>query len=225
MTQSMMAQVLSLYASASVIDRLHLAIRWYLCPFDKISGYVPKGGLIVDVGCGHGAFAALLALRSPQRQVLGVEVAAHKLRVGRLATAHLPNLLLVQGNALAIPARQCQAITILDVAYLMPPEVQETLLAHCHERLAPGGTFLLKDVDTKPYWKFWLCNAEEWFVGRLVSRLTGQQFHVQPVRAFYYRQAADWAEALRRIGFRRVQTVRLDQGLCHPHVLIISQKG
>jgi 2-polyprenyl-6-hydroxyphenyl methylase/3-demethylubiquinone-9 3-methyltransferase len=224
MKDSLTSRAMELYADVSVGDRLHMEIRRRLCPFELVAGYLPPAGLTVDLGCGHGLFSTLLALQSPERTVLGVELVTHKLQVGTQAAAHLPNLTLVRGSALAIPAQHCQSISVLDVAYLMPLKVQMALLSHCYERLTPDGIFLLKDIDTAPRWKFALSYAEEWLVGKLLSRVAKEQFNAQRVRSFHFHSAAHWLRALSQAGFVGVQAVRLDRGYPHPHLLLIGRK-
>src|SRR5205085_5702990 len=69
----------ALYASASTRVRSHAALRWRTCPFEPVVERVPESGRILDVGCGHGLLAARLAMTSPRRRVLGIDVATDKI--------------------------------------------------------------------------------------------------------------------------------------------------
>ena len=43
-------------------------IRRLLCPFEDLAKFLPSEGKILDVGCGHGIFARVLAKNHPERK-------------------------------------------------------------------------------------------------------------------------------------------------------------
>ena len=209
--------LIAAYPALARSDRLHMIIRWRVCPLRAIAACVPAQGAIVDLGCGHGLFAQLLARDFVARTVIGVDLDARKIAVAdQLA---LPNLRFVTGDAATTDLPPVQAVTIIDVLYLVPYQAQERLLAACAERLAPGGLIVLKDMAERPRWKAWLNWLEETLAVR-VLRITASDESGR----FYFRPRAEWQAVLARLGFA-VETIPMDRGYYHPHVVFVARKN
>ncbi len=208
--------LLSAYPALSARERLHMAIRWRVCPLPAIASHVPDQGLIVDLGCGHGLFAQLLAQESPDRTVVGIDMDAAKIALAQ--TLELPNLRFIVGDVAEVEVPPVQAVTILDVFYLLPYPVQERLLAVCADKLAPDGVIVLKEMAERPRWKVWLNWLEETLAVR-VLRITASDGSGR----FYFRTRAEWRALFERLGFA-VETVPLDRGYYHPHVIFIARR-
>jgi 2-polyprenyl-3-methyl-5-hydroxy-6-metoxy-1,4-benzoquinol methylase len=204
------------YPNAPLRDRIHMAIRWLVCPLPTVAAYVPAQGTIADLGCGHGLFTQLLARQSGSRSVIGIDMDDGKIALAQ--GLRLPNLRFIAGDLAAFALPPVQAVTILDVLYLLPYAAQERLLAHCVERLAPGGKIILKEMAERPRWKAWLNGLEETLAVR-VLRLTWSDGS----RRFYFRTRAEWCALRGRLGLA-VETIPLDHHYYHPHVLFIARK-
>ncbi len=187
--------------------------RHVLAPLDQIAAYVPRCGEILDVGCGYGLFSNALALEEPRRSVVALDPAGPKVAAGRRAGRSLPNVRYLQGTIDAARGGSFDAITVLDVLYLLPPAEKRYLLACCRELLKPGGVLLLKTNDTRPRWKFLVTWLQEAIMTR--SGLTlGRGLH-------FYSEAQHRA-LLCDLGFE-VQVVRLDGWWPYPHLLFICR--
>ncbi|HET91513.1 MAG TPA: class I SAM-dependent methyltransferase [Chloroflexi bacterium] len=219
MERATLQRAQALYAGLSWRDRWHVRGRAALCPFERVADFVPRAGLIVDLGCGHGLFSHALALDGPERRIVGVELAAHKLAAARVAQSlwERPSpVRFVRGSALANPvAGPCRAILLIDVLYLFPPHHQERVLRASCERLERGGVLVLKTMDERPHWKAALNRMEEWLAVRAV-RIT-----LSEGGPFTFRSLAEWESLFRRIGFDP-QAVRLDRGYYHPHAVVVG---
>ena len=77
---------------AGLRARLRIDQRWYGSPFLAVEPFVPARGRIVDAGCGFGMFAAILALRSGEREVYGLDIDADKIARARSWFGGLPGL-------------------------------------------------------------------------------------------------------------------------------------
>ena len=204
------------YAQAPLRDRIHVAARLALCPFRRLATFVPSAGLIVDLGCGHGHLAHALAMDGPRRRVVGVDPSARKLVLANSVPNGSRRVHFVQGDALSNPvAGPCRAILLVDILYLLNRAQQEQVLRNCHDRLAPGGTLLVKTMDDRPAWKAGLSRLEEWLAVH-VLRITLCQGS-----AFAFRSLSEWAALCERIGFETL-VVRLDRGYYHPHGAIVG---
>jgi len=210
---SAVRELIAAYGELSRRDRLHMILRWWLCPRPAVAARVPAEGVIIDLGCGHGLFALLLARESAGRQVIGIDLDDRKIAVAR--QIRLPNLRFEVGDIGQIEVPSAQAVTLLDVLYLVPYDVQERLLALCAGRLAPGGVIVLKETAEVPRWKAWLNRLEETLAVRVLRITVGGRF--------YFRTRADWQALFERLGFA-VETVPLDRGYYHPHVLFVARK-
>lgn len=193
-----------------------MIIRWRVCPLRRIAALVPQSGVIIDLGCGHGLFTQLLARESATREVIGVDLDTHKIAVAQQAT--LPNLRYSASDIAVAPLPPAQAVTILDVFYLIPYPIQEQLLQTCAAKLAPGGVIVLKEMAEKPRWKVALNWLEESLAVR-VFRITDHSGGGK----FYFRERADWQHLFNQLGFS-VDTIPLDRGYYHPHVVFVARK-
>ena len=211
--------LLSGYSALTVRDRLHLSVRYLVCPLHKIAAHVPDEGVIVDVGCGHGLFAQILGRLGPKRRVLGFDLDAHKIGLAAQLSAAgsgFANLEFQVADAAQAQVPPAQAVTILDVLYLVPYAAQEKLLADCAAKLAPGGVLLLKEIAERPRWKFWANWLEESLMVRVLRLTAGRG-------GFYFRTRAQWQQLLAGLGLE-VATVDLDRGYYHAHVLFVGRK-
>jgi SAM-dependent methyltransferase len=98
-----------------------------------------EDGLVVDLGCGSGIWAAELLARG--YEVLGVDASAAMLA---LARSRAPAAAFAQGSLHDVELPPCAAITSLGecVNYGGPPSL-EPLFRRAHAALAPGGLLVL----------------------------------------------------------------------------------
>jgi len=211
--RSPLARALALYADEAPGVRLHVQARHWLCPLERIAAHVPAVGRVLDVGCGHGLFANLLALGSPAREVLGVDPMASKIAVARRVARGVPNARYAVGSAADVTDGPYDVITILHVLYLLPRPAKLALLQRCRALLAPGGLLLLKTNDRHPRWKYLWARVEE-------QVMTGLGF--TEGQGLYFLSAAQNRALLAMAGFA-AETVRLDSWLPYPHVLFVAR--
>jgi 2-polyprenyl-3-methyl-5-hydroxy-6-metoxy-1,4-benzoquinol methylase len=168
---------LAAYADQPLGARLFLRGRHILCPMKQVAREVPAAGRILDIGCGHGLFPALLASGSNQRSIVGVDPSEGKIAVARGSTRTFPSISYIEGSVLDLNDGPYDAITILDVLYLLPDELARQILAHCRKLIKPDGVFLLKTNDTRPRWKYAVVRLEEWLMVKLLRYTFGGELH------------------------------------------------
>jgi 2-polyprenyl-3-methyl-5-hydroxy-6-metoxy-1,4-benzoquinol methylase len=197
-------------------DRFHVAVRWRSCPFPQVEQHVPRAGRVLDLGCGHGAFALYLAATAPEREVTGVDVDEAKLASARRAAARavLP-VRFVQAIDGTPPDGPWDAITVVDVLYLLGRAAALALVADAARRLAPGGALVVKEIDVRPRWKYELARAQE-IVSTRVTRITeGTGVSFVPPGVL---EAAMAGAGL------VVDRVPLGGGSLHPHLLFVGRR-
>ncbi len=206
------SEVLASFSGLPPAERFHLWARAFSCPMDRLAELVPAGK-VLEVGCGHGLFSALLASRG-DRQVKGIDLDERKISHARLLEGQNGLRFAVQPLE-SEPERDWDAIAILDVLYLVPREKHRAMLEACVERLKPGGLLLLKEVGTEPRWKHAKAWLQEVAMVRLLGRTHGQAIEFLP--------ADQMAGLLRELGLR-VEVRDVSAGYTTPHVLFLGRK-
>jgi 2-polyprenyl-3-methyl-5-hydroxy-6-metoxy-1,4-benzoquinol methylase len=208
-------RVVAQYRSPGIRARTYMRIRWAICPFDRILPFVPDRGDLLDVGCGSGLWLTYLSLEKPGLRLHGVDTDPRKLDVAA-TSAIASEAQLRQASAADLPERAFDCITILDVMCLLSDELKAEVLRACHAALRPGGTMVVKDADTSPWWKYAPMATEEFVWVRIFGKTHGRP-RFQPLD--YYRQGLETA------GFRDVEAARIDRGYLHPHVVVCARKA
>lgn len=192
------------YAAAPAAVRFHVLGRFLSCPFLRVIGDLPAGARLLDLGAGHGIFAHL-ALAAGAREAVAVEPDLRKV----FHASPAPGLRVVNGYHEALRG-SFDAVTIFDVLYRLPKPEWDPLLAWVRERLAPGGVFLLKEIDpghrAKALW-----NRAQERLADLAGLTLGE--------AHSYETREQIRERLRRAGFRDFEAVEIGAGYPHAHVL------
>ena len=132
------------YRRAPLMARLFVHGRAFLSDLAFVERYVPRHGFIVDVGCGHGLFANVLAEASATRRVLGIDVDERKIATARSTVEGRPEIRFEVGDAIATAPPRCDAVTIVDVLYLLPFEAQERVLRNAAAALLEGRPLVVK---------------------------------------------------------------------------------
>ena len=170
-------------------------IRVWFNRFEVIEKHIPQKGEIVDIGCGYGLFANFLALRSPDREIVGVD---KNLRKVKYAFRGLKNTRFLTTDIKDFDLTSCQGITMIDFLHHMNSYgEQEDLLYYCYKGLSKGGTLFIKDVCFEPYYKFFL------------TRIVDNVLYIGD--RFYFRKWEAFKEVLEAMGFC-VEYVVLHQG-------------
>lgn len=107
-------------------------------------------------------------------------------------------------------------VAILDVLYAIPIAEWDALLARVFQRIAPGGTLLIKEMDPSARFKNAWNRMQERISMRVLKITMAETFNVEGVLAFVAR--------LERHGFRDVMVKRVDLGYPHPHVLFVARR-
>lgn len=213
---SPISRAIRLYGDQPLGVRAFVRCRHLLCPLSEVERQVPRDGRILDLGCGHGLFSALMAIASPQRSITGVDPSYAKIEVASQLMDKLPNATFFQGTVDDISAVGFDAITIVDVLYLLPVPEKLRILSCCHELLAPGGQLVLKTNDTHPVWKYQWARLQEVVMTGLGLTLGHGSLH--------FLSCTESAGLLEQVGFRDVQLLHLPSLLPYPHTLFTCSK-
>ena len=205
-------EVIALYRDPGVRARAYLNVRWLVCPFDRVLPLVPTEGRLLDVGCGSGLWLNYLALERPRLDLHGVDPDARKLALAEKSSDRLD---LRQRSVEEVTPESFDCVTILDVLCLLSDELKRKVLAAAYRALRRGGTIVVKDADTRPWWKYAPMAIEE-LVAVHVMRMTLGRPKFQSLETL--------AHGLESVGFQDVETRRIDGGYLHPHVVARARK-
>jgi cyclopropane fatty-acyl-phospholipid synthase-like methyltransferase len=213
-----MSRALELYAGLPKGERFHVHARASSAPLLTVAERIPVG-TVADIGCGHGLLSALMALESPERRVLGVDLDERKVRWARQALSGLSNVTLEVGSveqlAQANPGT-LDAAVVCDVLYLLPEDKWPGFLKAVRGLLKPGGRFLLKEVEGDRSWKHAKALAQEWVMVSLLGRTKASGGMVLKPRE-------DGERLLRDAGFEMREVVPLGKGYTTPHLLYVAE--
>ena len=201
--------LMSHYGRVSFAVRLEQQLRLRICPFEEVMRQVPQSGRVLDLGCGYGALAQLLAAEASERQVVGIEQMASRVAVATRAAEGLSNVRFVQGNVHQISFELTDCIVMNDVLHHVPHALQIPLLRKCYNSLPSGGALLIKDVNKSSAFKY-IWNYLHDFLrnGNL---------------PFYCLDTPVLVALLDLVGFQ-VTVTPLDTGYPYPHVLYVCTK-
>jgi SAM-dependent methyltransferase len=191
-------------------SRVHILIRFLTCPFLRTIDDVPSGVRVLDIGAGHGLLSVLLTEeRVPH--VLAVDPDLRKVFLPSPSTA----IRKVAGYDEAIRG-QFGAVVMFDVSYLLGPPLQRSLFERVFQRLEPGGTFVLKEMDpSRPLKIRW---------ARFQERLNESYIHTTEGSGFTILTKDEVVTVLRETGFVDVRYRAIDRGYLHPHLLYTARK-
>ncbi|MFM7068381.1 MAG: SAM-dependent methyltransferase, partial [Actinomycetes bacterium] len=210
-------RVLDAYVQHPVATRAHVRGRWRTAPLASLDRWVPPAGRILEFGTGNGVVAVSLALQSPDRSVLAVDIDERRTgsaaaAVARMRLADRVDVLHVGDDWVPSP-NSFDAVVVVDVLYLFGRaralEVLDALLA----ALRPNGVLVVKEMADSPRWKGRVNRFQEWVAVRGLGVTSGNVVDVIP--------AEDLAAHLRRRGCT-VEVVALDSGYAHPHAVVVA---
>jgi SAM-dependent methyltransferase len=192
-------------------------------------GDLPARARVVDIGCGQGLMASLLAAidavqargRWPASwpaapagaQYTGIELMPRDVERAEAAVGNLPNApRFVCGDMCKVDLPPCDVVVILDVLHYVDHAAQEGVLTRVRDALAPHGRLLLRVGDAASTRGF----AVSQWVDRVVTLVRGHR--VPPT---FGRPLADWVALLERLGFG-VRSVPMSQGTPFANVLLVG---
>lgn len=156
-----LGRALARFRDAPMGTRLFVRGRAFLSDLAVVERYVPNKGFIVDLGCGHGLFACVLRESSPTRRVLGIDLDPRKIEIARRAIQDTQWLRFEMGDIVKDTPPKCDAVTIVDVLYLLPFEEQEQVLRNAASALGEGGPLVVKAQERKMDPRYALTYAQE----------------------------------------------------------------
>jgi chitin disaccharide deacetylase len=192
---------ISLYAGAPPMTKWFINTRAKLCPFPFIESLCSDARSVLDVGCGLGFLTLYAASAKKERKCVGIDT--EKRLIDRAATiaAPLKNVSLLHSTLEQFASSttdRFEAITFIDVLYLLPENQQEQLLRIAAGLLTENGKLIIKETHKSSGIRYLAAYAEECLVVSLKRR--------RPSFSFHYRAKEEWESLLNQLGFKQ-QTI------------------
>jgi SAM-dependent methyltransferase len=150
LNKSAIHSILQAYPHLNTFEKYHLIKRLGWCPYYEISELLPHEGAHLDIGCGHGHFLVYLAQKRPKLALIGCDPDRRKISVAKTSAPARDGRILFSDvpceNFDGMPDT-LTSISLLDVLYLLPRDVQHRLLVWAFGRLAQGGVLVIKSID------------------------------------------------------------------------------
>jgi SAM-dependent methyltransferase len=203
-------QLLDRYSPYSIWESFYLRTRWRLCPFEIVESHVPRKGSILDFGCGYGMLSNFLGLKSPERQVLGIDLSKARIEVAKRSSKGHPEVCFQLGDVRDFQGIPFDAVVMTDVLHHIDGANVCVLLQIIRSCLSDDGTLVVLDVDRSPFRKF--------YTTYLIDRL------LNPSRPLHYRSRDLLIRLLGHSGFWVHQAIPADQGLPLSDVIYLCRK-
>ncbi len=150
----------SMYRGTTAVRRLHMLLRPFNCPFERLMDFVPEESSILDVGCGAGAFLGLLAATGRRIHGVGFDKSAvaihdaHAMADCIKARGCVANLRFDRIDVeSAWPEGPFDVVSMIDVIHHVPVHARRAVFEMAHASLRPGGQMIYKDIADRPRWR------------------------------------------------------------------------
>jgi SAM-dependent methyltransferase len=172
---------------------------------------IPATARVLDLGCGQGVLAALLAAagRDPSRYT-GVDLGKRDIERAQRAC---PAARFIVGDIRTTAFDPADVVVILDVLHYIDYDAQSEVLRRVRAALAAGGVLLLRVGDESPSLRFRATLA----VDRLVTWLRGHG-----LARLYCKPLAQWRRELEALGFA-VAATPMSAGTPFANVLLVAR--
>jgi 2-polyprenyl-3-methyl-5-hydroxy-6-metoxy-1,4-benzoquinol methylase len=177
-----------LYLDAPLGARLYVRYRVPFVNIDSIAQFLPEAGDIVDLGCGFGVLANLLATRNPNWHVTGIDLDRHRIAVARTTINDRTNIDFRVGDA-RTDIQSTDAVIMTDFLHHLKVPDQNALLETVYQRLRPEGSLILLEVPTRPFWRCAMSWLSDWILYPFQEKA-------------HFRSPEEMTATLETIGFR-----------------------
>ena len=116
--------------------------------YDWLDNLLPRDARIVDMGCGYGQMAFLLALRSDRRRLLGIDYDAEKIALADHCFLAGDRVRFRCADITVCDLPEADAFVLNDVFHYIAPDAQDELLARCSANLVADGCIVVREGDS-----------------------------------------------------------------------------
>jgi cyclopropane fatty-acyl-phospholipid synthase-like methyltransferase len=197
--------------NASFTDKLKITYRPYICPFDKILSLIKLGDSVVDIGCGSGQLALLMAEFTQAGKITGIEISETLISNARTLLAKYESVPhhfeVFDGSTFPEIIKNGSIYFMVDVLHHVPKNVQISFLEKLYALMPSGSRLVLKDINGASPFVFFNKLHDLVF-----AREVGNEFSLAKAK-----------ETLTNIGFS-IEQFNTQQLYVYPHYTIVARK-
>ncbi|MDR2358867.1 MAG: 1-acyl-sn-glycerol-3-phosphate acyltransferase [Prevotellaceae bacterium] len=130
---------------------------------------VPAKAVVTDIGCGYGFLCYMLAFRSGERDITGIDYDAGKIATAQNNFSRTGRLQFIVADVSEYVFPPSDVFILNDVLHYLPEEKQYDVLRRCVQQLNPGGKIIIRDGDKDKGKKHVLTKLSEFFSVKLVK--------------------------------------------------------
>jgi SAM-dependent methyltransferase len=189
MKNNLRSELVGLYDNQDAYVRFYANFRARLLNLDYYLKFLPRYGLIVDIGCGYGVLANYLSLYCPDNSVFGIDLNCKRINAALKTVGERENITFSAVDVKQWDWPRCTGITMTSFLHHIHTNDQEIVLQKAFQSLEKGGILLIVEVNKneKPLYKYW--------ASYLSDRI------LYPLSKSYFRDLSDWEDILSRLGF------------------------
>jgi len=135
-------------------------------PFEQ---WIPADAAITDLGCGYGFLDYMLAFRSQNRIITGIDYDEDKVATAEHNFSRSKNLKFFCKDVSTAEFESSDVFILNDVLHYLPKEKQAAVLQKCVEKLNKNGQIIIRDGDSSKQEKHRLTRISELFSTRLLG--------------------------------------------------------
>lgn len=157
MEKNISKDAVALYSKNNFYWKLHIFLRIKLMKqlISHIFDYIPKKGVLVEVGCGSGIIANYLSLKLPEIKIIGLDIDKKKIKIAQKTVKNRNNVeFFFQDAVKNIPS--CSTVIMSDFLHHLPYEKHEICLKTAFNALDNNGVLIIIEVDStsKSTWRY-----------------------------------------------------------------------
>lgn len=205
---SAMTRAWRTYAGCSIGTRAFLAARLLIVPLGRMDADLRLlSGRVLSLGPGHGLLERYLAEINPGVTIDGFELDAARVASAAETQHRAPRVRILHADVTGLHDEGVyDAALAVDVMHHVAGDQHSRVAQALWDRLRPGATVLVKDMDVRPRWK--------WAWNRTHDRI------VAGPEPTHCRSAEDIAQLFEAIGFRTVEIRHFDRRDPYPQYLV-----
>jgi len=193
-------------------NRLKVAYRPYITPFDDLLKIIKDGDSVFDIGCGSGQFAILLAEFTKVSKIGGVEISAELIKNANHLMAPYAEKVpyefhVYDGKQIPEGINRFNVIVLIDVLHHIPADLHINFLSEIFKKMSLGSLLIIKDIEASSSLVYFNKLHDLVFSGEIGNE-----------RSSYWT-----IEKLRDIGFQ-IESVKRKNLYVYPHYTILARK-
>jgi ubiquinone/menaquinone biosynthesis C-methylase UbiE len=179
-------KVFKIYNHGEIIKAFWVLVRLIVLPSTKIDKIIPQSGKILDIGCGNGGLTNYLAIRSPKRKLLGIDLSKSRIFEAQLSVKTKNNPKFINADVTKISIPKVKAYLITDVLHHISYGNQIKLLSFITRNLSKDSMLVIKEVDKS--------NILPFLYGHLFEKI------LYPKEKIYARGRSEWESIFTKLG-------------------------